>query len=92
LGQAGRVRQAGSGRLGQAGGLTSIWAGWIYVLASTANIFYASTFNRNEVASNKSSLLLKNILQNPQTLQLFAINIKTGIIKNAKLEGLGWEI
>ncbi len=33
-----------------------------------------------QVASNKSSLLLKIVLQNAQTLQLFTINIKTEII------------
>jgi hypothetical protein len=33
-----------------------------------------------QVASNKSSLLLKIILQNAHTLQLFTINIKTEII------------
>jgi hypothetical protein len=30
-----------------------------------------------QVALNKSSLLLKNILQNTQTLQLYTITIKT---------------
>ncbi len=42
-----------------------------------------------QVACNKSSLLLKNILQNTQTLQLFTMNNKTEsikkFIKNAKL-------
>ncbi len=46
-----------------------------------------------QVASNKSSLLLKIILQKAQTLQLFTLNIKTESIyksyKNAKLEGFG---
>ena len=37
-------------------------------------------FNRTEVALNKSSLVLKIILQNTQTLQLFSMNIKTEII------------
>ncbi len=42
------------------------------------------------VAQNKSSLLLKNVLQNTQTLQLFTMNFKTEIIyKHANLEGLG---
>jgi hypothetical protein len=31
------------------------------------------------VASNKSSFILKNILHNTQTLQLFTMNIKTEI-------------
>ncbi len=48
-----------------------------------------------QAAWNKTSLLLKNILQNTRTLQLFTMNIKqkvlTKVIKNAKLEGLGRE-
>ncbi len=54
------------------------------------------TYNRTEVMQNKSSLSLKIILQNTQTLQLFKINFKkklfTEVIKNAKLEGLGREV
>ena len=46
-----------------------------------------------EVAWNKSSLLLRNILQNLQTLQTFTINIKTESVCNSffngKLAGLG---
>ncbi len=42
-----------------------------------------------QVVGNKSSLLLKNILQNAQTLELFTVNIKTEsiqkVIKNANL-------
>jgi hypothetical protein len=53
-------------------------------------------YNRTKVALNKSSLLLKNILQNTQTLQPFTINIKqklfTKVIKNVKLYGLDREI
>jgi len=46
--------------------------------------------NNKIVAQNKSSLLLKNVLQNTQTLQLFTMNIKTEFFyKHAKLEGLG---
>ncbi len=41
-----------------------------------------------QVPWNKSSLLLKNILQNTQTLQLFTMGNKI-VIKNAKLGGLG---
>ncbi len=33
-----------------------------------------------QVASNKSSLFLKNILENTQTLQLFTVNIKSECI------------
>ncbi len=48
-----------------------------------------------QVAWNKSSLLLKNILQNTQTLQLFTLNFKAEsiikVIKNAKPVGLGME-
>jgi hypothetical protein len=45
---------------------------------------------------NKSIILLKNILQNTQTLQLHTMIIKTEknytkVIKNAKLEGWGAE-
>jgi hypothetical protein len=51
-------------------------------------------YNGTYVAPNKSSLILKNILQNIQMLQLFTNNIKrklfTNVIKNVKLEGLGW--
>jgi hypothetical protein len=51
--------------------------------------------NRREVVQNKSSLLLKIILQNTQTLQLFTKIIKTGSIHksyyNTRLEGLGSE-
>ncbi len=47
------------------------------------------------VVQNKSSSLLKIILQNLQTLQVFVKMIKTGIISksnlNAKLEGLDRE-
>ncbi len=39
--------------------------------------FLKSKCNKTEVASNKSGLLLKIILQNTQTLQIFTINIKT---------------
>jgi len=46
-------------------------------------------------AWNKSSLLMKIILQKTQMLQLFTIIIKTESsnknIKNAKMEGLGVE-
>ncbi len=46
-----------------------------------------------QVAWNKSSLLLKIQIQNTQTLQLFTETIKTESIfkgyKNAKHEGLG---
>ncbi len=49
-----------------------------------------------QVASNKSSLLQNNILQNAQTLQLFTINIKTEIIYktyyNFDQPGLGREV
>jgi hypothetical protein len=49
--------------------------------------------NKTEVASNKSSSLLKIILQDTQTLQLLPLNLKhklfTLVSKNAKLEGLG---
>jgi hypothetical protein len=48
-----------------------------------------------QVAWNNSSILLKIILQNTQTLQLFTIITKTESINksylNAKLEGLGLE-
>jgi hypothetical protein len=48
-----------------------------------------------QVASNKSSLLLHIYLQNIQTLQQFTMTIKTKVymrvIKNAKLNGLGAE-
>jgi hypothetical protein len=40
----------------------------------------------DQVASNKSSLLLKDISQNAQTLQLFAMNIKTEIIYKSYLK------
>ncbi len=36
--------------------------------------------NRTEAVQNKSSLILKIILQNPQTLQLSTINIKIDVI------------
>jgi hypothetical protein len=46
-----------------------------------------------QVAWNKSSLLLNIIIQNTQTLQLFTVIIKTEIIyksyKKARLDGLG---
>jgi len=46
-----------------------------------------------QIAWNESSLLLKNILQNTQTLQQSAMNIKqkvfTKVIKKANLEGFG---
>ncbi len=49
-----------------------------------------------QVASNKSSLLLKTILQSTQTLHMLTMNIKTRIIyksyKNAKQGGLGREV
>jgi hypothetical protein len=48
-----------------------------------------------QVTQNKSSLLLKIILQNTQTLQLFMKIIRTEIISKsnlfAKLEGLAGE-
>jgi hypothetical protein len=48
-----------------------------------------------QVAWNKSSLLLKIQMQNTQTFQLFTINIKTEIIyisyQNAMLGSLGTE-
>ncbi len=47
---------------------------------------------KEQVSLNKSSLLLKNILQNTRTLQLLTKIIKTESIyksnKDAKLEGL----
>jgi hypothetical protein len=50
------------------------------------------TINIEQVAWNKSSLLMKIQRQNTQTLQLFTEIIKTGHIYksnlNAKLEGL----
>jgi hypothetical protein len=50
---------------------------------------------KEQVARNKSSLILHNILQNTQTLKLFTMIIKTEstykIIKNVKVEGLGEE-
>ncbi len=39
-----------------------------------------------QVALNKSSLLPKNILQSPQILQLFTMNIKTEIIYKSYLK------
>jgi hypothetical protein len=39
-------------------------------------LFLSTTYNETEVALNKSSLILKIVLQNTQTLQLFEINIK----------------
>jgi hypothetical protein len=50
-------------------------------------------YNRTEVASNKSSLLLRIILQKMQTLQLCTMNIKqkllAKVVKNANQFGLG---
>ncbi len=49
-----------------------------------------------QVASNKSSLLLKVQMQNTQTLKLFRETIKIKnlqvLIKNAKLGGLGLDL
>ncbi len=49
-----------------------------------------------QVAWNKSGLILKIILQNSQTLQLFTINIQTEMIyksnKNAKQAALGLRV
>jgi hypothetical protein len=48
-----------------------------------------------QVAWNKLSLLLRNILQNAQTLQLFKFILKQEVfrksIENAELKGLGEE-
>jgi hypothetical protein len=46
----------------------------------------SQTFIRQQIAWNKSSLLLKNTLQNTQTLQLFAMNIKTESIYKSYLK------
>ncbi len=49
-----------------------------------------------QVALNKSRLLLKNILQNIKNYSYLHTILKqkffTKVIKNASLEGLGWEI
>jgi hypothetical protein len=51
--------------------------------------------NRTKVVQTKSSLLMKIILQNIQTLQIFTINMKqklfTKVIKKCQVEGLGLE-
>jgi hypothetical protein len=44
-----------------------------------------------QVALNKSSLLLKYILQNTQTLELLTINIKTEIIHQTLLKMPSWK-
>ncbi len=42
--------------------------------------------NRKEVGENKSSLLLKIILSNTQTLQLFTFNIQSEIVYKKTLK------
>jgi hypothetical protein len=44
-----------------------------------------------QVALNKSSLLLKYILQNTQTLELLTINVKTEIIYQKLLKMPSWK-
>jgi hypothetical protein len=60
-----------------------------------AECHYAECHIIEQVALNKSSLLLKIQEQNIQTLQLFTMIIKTESVyksnQNAKLEGLGAE-
>ncbi len=52
----------------------------------------ALAYDNKTLVTIRSDLLLKIILQNTKTLQLFTINVKqkllTKVIKNAKLEGL----
>jgi hypothetical protein len=54
-----------------------------------------SSNNRTEAAQNKSRFLLKIILQNTQTLQLFTINLKQiflqKILKMLSSKAWGWE-
>ncbi len=53
---------------------------------------FCNNYNRTEVVQNKSSLLLKIILQNTQTLQLFTNDIKQKIFtKDLKMaSGESW--
>ncbi len=43
-----------------------------------------------QIALNKSSLILTNILQNTQTFQLLTMNIKTEIIHKKLLKMASW--
>ncbi len=57
-----------------------IWFNFIlakHILIKSQKIHFFIGIFIEQVPSNKSSLLLKNILQNTQRLQLFTINIKT---------------
>jgi hypothetical protein len=52
----------------------------------TFNINKISMTMLEPVALNKSSLVLKNILQSPQILQLFTMNIKTDFFYKSYLK------
>jgi hypothetical protein len=58
-------------------------------------VYQLKVIKIKQVAWNKSSLLLRNNLQNTQTAEQFTMNIKTEsinkVIQNAKLGGLGRE-
>jgi len=59
-------------------------------------IIQATDYNRTQVEQNPSSLLLKIVLPNTQTLQLITINIKTEaflqkLFRNAWHQGLGFK-
>jgi hypothetical protein len=59
----------------------------------TPTRYQETSYNRTVVVQNKSSLLLKIIFTNTQTLKLFTINNKTEnfttVIKNGKQQGWG---
>jgi hypothetical protein len=65
-------------------------------MVNLLELYYLKTqifIGSNEVGSNKSIIILKNILQKTKTLQVFTTIIKAEsiykVINNVKLEGLG---
>ncbi len=59
-------------------------------------IEWFSKLKWNDIALNKSSLILKILFQNTQKLWIFTINTNSEfiykVIKNFKQQSLGWEI